>query len=400
VKIVADSGILGLGSSRLEGDELILIPGREITQDKLLDADALLVRSITRVDKALIHGTGVRFVGTATSGRNHLDEQYLNSQGISVVDSKGANASAVADYVFAALAYCVCQGAIDAAFQRRARIGIVGVGCVGGLLNKRLRDAGFSTLCCDPLRVSFETTDETNSFVTLEEAMQCEVVCIHVPYSEQGEHATRHLIGARELALMPAGALLINACRGGVVEEAALAAFAIEDKEFSYCSDVWQDEPAVASEIISVARLATPHIAGYSSQAKTAATTMLITGLEQYRSHEYAGAKAEKNRCVLDPQGANTASQPRLEVEFDTVVTGWQIIERLFPLRAIDSAFRNAAAEGLTPHSFDSLRRALLQRQEFNSCTVRLTHDVDDSDRRLLAAVGIEVLRSDSCREP
>ena len=85
MKIVADSGILGLGSSRLEGDELILIPGREITQDKLLDADALLVRSITRVDKALIHGTGVRFVGTATSGRNHLDEQYLNSQGISVV---------------------------------------------------------------------------------------------------------------------------------------------------------------------------------------------------------------------------------------------------------------------------------------------------------------------------
>ena len=107
MKIVADSGILGLGSSRLEGDELILIPGREITQDKLLDADALLVRSITRVDKTLIHGTSVRFVGTATSGRNHLDEQYLNSQGISVVDSKGANASAVADYVFAALAYCV-----------------------------------------------------------------------------------------------------------------------------------------------------------------------------------------------------------------------------------------------------------------------------------------------------
>jgi len=156
----------------------------------------------------------------------------------------------------------------------------------------------------------------------------------------------------------------------------------------------------VASEMISVASLATPHIAGYSSQAKTAATTMLLTALEQYRSHANTGTKAGKNRCALEPQSAETASQPRLEYEFDTALTGWQIIERLFPLRVIDSAFRNAAAEGLTPHSFDSLRRALLQRQEFNSCTVRLTHDVDDSDRRLLAAVGIEVLRSDSCREP
>ncbi|MDC1512438.1 4-phosphoerythronate dehydrogenase, partial [Gammaproteobacteria bacterium] len=105
MKVVADSGILGV--DRLHGavSELVLLPGRDIDNACLLNADALLVRSITRVDKSLLDGTAVTFVGTATSGRNHIDEQYLRDESIAFADSKGANASAVVDYVFAALAY-------------------------------------------------------------------------------------------------------------------------------------------------------------------------------------------------------------------------------------------------------------------------------------------------------
>jgi erythronate-4-phosphate dehydrogenase len=398
MRIVADSGILGLDALNLEGADLVLLPGREITNDKLLNADALLVRSITRVDKALIDGTAVRFVGTATSGRNHLDEHYLNSRGIVIADSKGANASAVVDYVFAALAYCVGKGVLDAEFQRRVRIGIVGLGSIGGLLNKRLINAGFTTLCCDPPLASYENTEKTRSFVQLDEVMRCEVVCIHVPYYERGEYATRHLIGSRELGLLPPGALLINACRGGVVDEAALAAFVSKNDGFSYCSDVWQDEPIVATEVISAARLATPHIAGYSRQAKNAATAMLLTALEEYSSHVKTGTKAGKIRFSLGLISPNFASDSRRVHEFDTALSGWQIIERLFTLHSLDGAFRNAAAGGLTPYLFDSLRKELLQRQEFNNYSVCLKHDVDDSDKLLLAAVGIEVIRSDSCR--
>ena len=400
MRIVADSGILGLDDFNLEGAELVLVPGREITNDKLLNADALLVRSITRVDKALIDGTAVGFVGTATSGRNHLDEHYLNSRGIVVADSKGANASAVVDYVFAVLAYCVGKGLLDSGFQRRVRIGIVGLGCVGELLNKRLRVAGFSTLCCDPPLASYEDTERTRGFVQLDEVMRCEVVCIHVPYNERGEHATRHLIGSRELGLLPPGALLINACRGGVVDEAALAAFVSKNPRFSYCSDVWQEEPAVAPEIISAARLATPHIAGYSRQAKSAATAMLLSALDRHSSLVKTEDKAVNSRFALGLQSVNSASESRRLHEFDTALSCWQIIERLFPLESLDGAFRNLAMRGLTPYLFDSLRKELLQRQEFSSYSVCLKHAVDDSEKMLLAAVGIQVIRSDSCLAP
>jgi erythronate-4-phosphate dehydrogenase len=391
MKVVADSGILGL--DRLHGavSELISLPGRDIDNACLLDADALLVRSITRVDKSLLDGTAVKFVGTATSGRNHIDEQYLRDEGIAFADSKGANASAVVDYVFAALAYLTRFHTDGGASFVGTTVGIVGVGCVGSLLNKRLEAAGINTLCCDPPRALSEHSEETRRFVALDDVMRCDVVCVHVPLNNAAECSTSHLIGARELALLPAGGVLINACRGGVVDEDAVRAYASAHKTFNYCSDVWRDEPIVAPEIVAAARLATPHIAGYSVQAKRAATNRLLAALQEHFFQSNIVDQEGKSNARVESPAPVMEAQSRMRYEFDAAVSGWEIIADIFDLRLIDSAFRKSTATGLSSSSFDSLRKALLQRQELGCCSVSLAHDVSDSDRQLLAAVGIEI---------
>ena len=391
MKVVADSGILGV--DRLHGavSELILLPGRDIDNACLLDVDALLVRSITRVDKSLLDGTAVKFVGTATSGRNHIDEQYLRDESIAFADSKGANASAVVDYVFAALAYLARFHADGGASFAGTTVGIVGVGCVGSLLNKRLEAAGINTLCCDPPRALSEQSDETSRFVALDEVMRCDVVCVHVPLNNDAEYSTSQLIGTRELALLPVGGVLINACRGGVVDEDAVRAYATAHKTFNYCSDVWRDEPIVAPEIVAVARLATPHIAGYSVQAKRAATDRLLAALQEHFFQSNIVDHGDKLNARVEPPAPFMKTQSRMRYEFDAAVSGWEIIADIFDLRLIDRDFRESTAKGLSSASFDSLRKALLQRQELGCCSVSLTHDVSDSDRQLLAAVGIEI---------
>ena len=391
MKVVADSGILGLDRFHGAVSELILLPGRDIDNACLLDADALLVRSITRVDKSLLDGTAVKFVGTATSGRNHIDEQYLRDEGIAFADSKGANASAVVDYAFAALAYLTRFHADGGASFVGTTVGIVGVGCVGSLLNKRLEAAGINTLCCDPPRALSEHSEETRRFVALDDVMRCDVVCVHVPLNNAAEYSTSHLIGARELALLPAGGVLINACRGGVVDEDAVRAYASAHKTFNYCSDVWRDEPIVAPEIVAAARLATPHIAGYSVQAKRAATDRLLAALQEHFFQSNIVDHEGKSNARVEPPAPVMEAQSRMRYEFDAAVSGWEIIADIFDLRLIDSAFRESTARGLSSASFDSLRKALLQRQELGCCSVSLAHDVSDSDRQLLAAVGIEI---------
>lgn len=391
MKVVADNGILGLDLLHGAVSELILLPGRDIDNACLLDADALLVRSITRVDKSLLEGAAVRFVGTATSGRNHIDEQYLRDEGIAFTDSKGANASAVVDYVFAALAFLARFHTDGGASFFGATVGIVGVGCVGSLLNKRLEAAGINTLCCDPPRALSELSEETRRFVALDDVMRCDVVCVHVPLSNSAEYSTTHLIGARELALLPAGGVLINACRGGVVDEDAVRAYASAHKTFSYCSDVWRDEPIVAPEIVAAARLATPHIAGYSVQAKRAATDGLLAALQGHFLQSNSADRGDKLNARVELPAPIMEAQSRVRYEFDAAVNGWEIIADIFDLRLIDRDFRESTARGLSSASFDSLRKALLQRQELGCCSVSLTHAVSDPDRQLLAAVGIEI---------
>nr|WP_243663590.1 4-phosphoerythronate dehydrogenase [Rhodothermus marinus] len=193
------------------------LPADQITPATVRNCDVLLVRSVTRVDAALLEGSRVQFVGSATSGIDHVDLAYLQKRGIAFAYAPGANADAVVEYVLAAL----LELAVRRNVSLRGRVvGIVGCGHIGGRLARRLPALGLEVLCCDPPLA--EQTGRTD-FVSLETILaEADIVTLHVPLTRTGPHATYHLIDAAALARLRPSAWLLNTSRGAVVDGRAL----------------------------------------------------------------------------------------------------------------------------------------------------------------------------------
>ncbi|MEX0950846.1 MAG: 4-phosphoerythronate dehydrogenase [Gammaproteobacteria bacterium] len=273
--IIADRHIAGVEQQFDELGRVTAIEPGAITPARLADADALLVRSVTPVNAALLADTPVRFVGTATSGADHVDTDYLASENIAFASAAGCNARAVAEYVLSTLLVLT---------ERRQRtlqdmtVGIVGCGHVGSQLHKLLSVLGVRCLLNDPpLAVAGDTRD----FCSLDDVLHADVVSLHVPLTDTGDYPTRHLLGYEQLRRVPADGILINAARGGVVDESALKKVQTS-QSLTLALDTWLNEPAIDAELAARVNVATPHIAGYSHEAKQRATAMIKTALMEW----------------------------------------------------------------------------------------------------------------------
>lgn len=240
------------------------LPGAAVAAADLRDADALVVRTRTRCDAALLGGSSVRLVVTATIGFDHIDCAWCAAHGIEVVTAAGCNARGVLQWVAGVLA-------LDA--RRRGWrpaekcLGIVGVGHVGELVRQYAEAWGFRTVCCDPPREA----REHRGFRSLEAVAEAaDVLTLHTPL----DATTRHLVDARLVARMKRDALLVNASRGGVV-----ATEAVLDSPLRFAFDVWEGEPAIDPRALERAEAATPHIAGYSVQGKANATAAAVRAI-------------------------------------------------------------------------------------------------------------------------
>lgn len=288
LRIVADDAIAHLDEAFGGFGTIDRRPGRTIDREALQDADVLLVRSVTRVDDALLQGTAVRFVGSATAGRDHVDEAALQHSGITFAAAPGCNAVAVAEYVLAALAHVA--DARGSTWPAEGPVGIVGFGCVGRRLTVRLRALGTQVLVCDPPLAATRTASHepdpvlarlpaTEDFRTLDEVLRrSAVVSLHVPLIDDGAHPTRGLLRAAGVDKLREGAVVINTCRGGVLDDDALHARLRDGRLFGVL-DVWADEPAPATALVRASTVATPHIAGYSTAGKRRATAQVHAAL-------------------------------------------------------------------------------------------------------------------------
>lgn len=277
--IVADENIPLLDSFFGEIGEIRRVSGRTMTASDVRDAEVLLVRSVTRVGPELLEGSKVRFVGTATIGTDHVDEEWLARNGIRFSAAPGCNANSVAEYVLSVLSvHAERRGLAD---WTRLSVGIVGVGNVGSELSRKLDRLGFDVRLCDPPRAELEDEADT-SFVSLEEAMTCDVVTLHTPLTRNQPHATYHMVGAAELEGLSADQLLINAGRGEVIDTQALKARLSQTSAPVVALDVWESEPAIDPELVQQVWLATPHIAGYSLEGKVQGTEMIYRALSRY----------------------------------------------------------------------------------------------------------------------
>lgn len=361
MRIVADERMNGLEELIRPLGELITAPGREIDRHLLADADVLLVRSITPVSAMLLKDSPVRFVGTATSGLDHIDQAFLSAQGIVLADARGSNANAVVDYVLAALAELIVDGELD---RRDLTVGIVGHGQVGSRLQSRLAALGIATRVCDPplaawLRGS-HVPERAASLVSLAEVLACQVVSVHVPLQHGGEQATASLFDRSTLATLGPQRWLINTSRGGIVDEAAWENLYEKNQAPSLISDVWCNEPHVDERLVRAARLATPHIAGYSERAKRQATAMLADALQQFQQGSFAGQTRKANGPQPTSGSSAALSRP---------VDHWRRLTDVLPLAPLSERFKQAVTaaggEGLSAATFDGFRNDLRKRREF-----------------------------------
>jgi erythronate-4-phosphate dehydrogenase len=235
------------------------------------DADALMVRTRTRCNEALLDGSRCKFVGTATIGVDHIDRQWCADHGITAVNAPGCNAPAVAQYVFASIATLMNRPI------NQHTIAIVGVGHVGKIVETWARSLDMRVMLCDPPRQREEGGD---CWSTLSEvAENADIITFHTPLTRTGEDATYHLADADFFASLRRSPLIINAARGPVVDNAALVQ-ALDKAQVSHAViDTWEGEPAISSELLERVAIGTPHIAGYSYEGKVRATSMILEAL-------------------------------------------------------------------------------------------------------------------------
>lgn len=279
MKIVIDRNIPFIAGPLATLGEVVSLSGDAITPEVMADADILLTRTRTRCDARLLDGSRCRFIGTATIGTDHIDMDYCAANGITVANAPGCNASAVAQWVLAAIRAHVGP---DRALSD-VTLGVIGAGNVGSIVVRWARHLGMKVLVNDPpLEAS---APERHEYSTLAEiAHECDVITVHTPLTTGGEWPTRHLIGedfVRELKRQP---LIMNAARGPVSDTRALLGGLDAGLIGNVAIDCWEGEPAINDELLRRALIATPHIAGYSRQGKIRASQMVLDALSSYLS--------------------------------------------------------------------------------------------------------------------
>jgi len=351
MKVLADSGILAATDLFSQIGDITVMPGREIRRETLGDAEILLVRSITAVDAALLDGSKVCMVGSATSGLDHIDTEYLQSAGIKLFHARGANADAVVDYCLSAMSYAVMEKGLDI---MQSCVGIIGGGAVGKKLQQRLHALGISCLVNDPPLAA--QSSQTNEYVSLEEALQCDVVSLHVPLTNAGDFPTRDLLSSNNLELLAENCLLIHTCRGGVIDETALVRHLDTHKGVTSVVDVWANEPRVNPDLVNKVDIATPHIAGYSTNAKAMASFMLFDQIMRELADTPGAMGVDSDTSVALEVGDNPWAAPLVAL----------------PLMDLSARFKAQIAKESAPTAFDELRQSLVQRVEFSQQAVRL----------------------------
>lgn len=275
------------------------------------DADAILVRTRTRCDAALLDGSRCSFVGTATIGTDHIDLDYCHSRGIAVHNAPGCNAPAVAQYVLATVYNMMRRDGITDAGS--LTMGIVGVGHVGSIIARWARELGFKVLLNDPPRQRAESDFDG---VSLDEiAAGADIITFHTPFTRTGADATWHLCDSAMVDKLKHCRLLINSARGPITDTAALLSGLGSGKIGDVAIDCWENEPNISSELLDKAFVATPHIAGYSQEGKMRATAMILEAL-----NAHFGIDAELPVVTAPTKGATAVTFDKIANSYDPFV--------------------------------------------------------------------------------
>ena len=340
MKIVADKNVPFLEGVFEPYAEVVYMDGKNITRECLLDADAMIIRTRTKCNAALLDGTSVKMIATATIGTDHIDLDYCRERGIMVHNAEGCNAGGVMQYVFSALYGVAARKGIK---LDDMTLGIVGVGHVGSLVEKMARYLGFKVLLCDPPRAAVEGEE---NFCSLDYLLtNSQIVTMHVPLDD----STRKMADETFFAMMPTGSIFINASRGEIMDEEVL----MQDlpKFGAVVIDTWNNEPDINEQLMEMVDIATPHIAGYSYQGKlngTSASVQAVArhfGIEQLYDFYPQDSDEDRSPVLLDLKG-KTQGEVAAVFQYN------------YPIFTDDFRFR------MEPHNFEKMRSNYQYRRE------------------------------------
>ena len=379
MKIVADENMSEVQTLFSAYGDVLTLAGSEISRKVIRDASVLLVRSVTRVDQSLLEGSAVKFVGSATIGTDHIDLDYLRRANIRFAHAPGCNANAVVQYMFSV--FCTVEPQ-----WRSKSIGIIGCGNVGGRLLRCLNSLGVHCKVYDPY-LSASSVDVTigkktgakNILTELDDVLQSDIVCLHAPLSHGGDFPTIHMINQQVLEdKLNGNGVLINAARGGLIDNQALLAHLDSGADLKVVLDVWENEPNINLRLLQQVRLATPHIAGYSEEGRLKGSLMVRDALGSWLGVDDSlpetpmeGAGEQRVLCLHPDEGVEKA-----------ILTSYRVAEDDRIMRSAlltdvnvkdDKDEKNNAAK--TGPLFSGLRKHYLQRREFGSCRVELAAD-------------------------
>lgn len=347
MNIVADENLAFTEYFFSEFGEISHHAGRTLTQHDVKNADALLIRSVTQVDHQLIKNTELKFIGSATIGTDHLDIKAIEQQNIVWANAAGCNAQAVAEYVITAL-FSLREDLLE--IEEKFTLGIIGLGNVGSRLASMAKLLNWNVIAYDP----FVQRDHVKQ-VDLEYLLQnSDAISIHVPLTQVGEHPTYHLIDTAALAQMKPSTILINSARGPVVSEKAL----IEDVRCTSRAvvlDVFEHEPEISEELLSLIRLVTPHIAGYSLEGKARGTQMIYEAFCQ-RFNYTINKQFETQLAPCAQFFKNTELKQVLQ----------QYLFKIYDIQRDDENLRACLEQGkVDQQAFDALRKNYPLRREW-----------------------------------
>ncbi len=383
MKIVADENIPYVKQAFNSIDKVRTLPTRQIDAESIRDADILLVRSPTKVDRKLLDRSLVKFVGTATIGTDHIDEEYLKSKNIGFTSAAGSNANSVAEYVCAAI--LTLSRRMGFRLQNMT-LGVVGIGNIGSKVVPMAEALGMKVLQNDP-PLKRKTDDPW--FLPLDMLMEADIITLHVPLTDKGLDATYHLCDGERISKMRKGSILINTSRGAVVCGKDLK-IAIKSKHLAGAVlDVWENEPIIDTELLQLVDLATPHIAGYSLDGKVNGTAMIYQAVCGFLGVE---STWDPLRNMPEPQISFLNVDMFSESDEDVLN---RVIKQIYDIERDDERFREILNLSIAEKSvyFDRLRKEYPIRREFFNTKLRLSY-IQHRLKNKFAALGFQFANS------
>lgn len=344
--------------------------GRTISNADLRDIDILLVRSVTKVNAELLANTQVKFVGSATIGKDHVDLDYLREQGIGFASAPGCNANAVVQYVVTALSQVLGEDLF------KSKVAIVGCGNVGSSLYRKLRQLEIDCIAYDP----YLEGRANLRFGAFEQVLKADVICLHTPLEKYTQHPSYHLFDEAAINALKPGALLLNAGRGAVIDNRALLRRLETQGDLRTVLDVWEFEPELLLDLLPLVDIATPHIAGYSHEGKTKGTQMVYQACMRFFDTEPQLSAPESAKLGFDA--------PCQQQDLATLLAQAYDVKRDdAELRASQEASLSALERA---EAFDLLRKNYRVRREFEN--YRIAGVKADKRRMQLGQLGFEVV--------